>query len=97
MARNANQACPETACEVVVSKQAENVRLMVRDLGPGIPPAVMQKVFLPFFSTREQGSGIGLSLCKEVVDAHGGTIELSNCAGKGLEVMVVLPICETKK
>ncbi len=92
LAKNANQACPDSPCDLFVSCESNNIRLLIRDKGLGMPPAVMQKAFLPYFSTKAEGSGIGLSLCKEVVDAHQGSIELNNGAEHGLEVSVVLPI-----
>jgi signal transduction histidine kinase len=46
---------------------------------------------LPFYSTKERGSGLGLALCREIVDAHGGSIRLENRDPKGLSVTILLP------
>jgi signal transduction histidine kinase len=85
---------------VVVLRQAENgqVRLTVRDHGPGVPEDQLTHLAQPFFRpeaarTREGGGvGLGLYLCKRVALAHGGTFSLRN-AQPGLEVCVTLPGC----
>lgn len=89
--KNANEVCPQAHCDVFVSRSQHYVQINVRDTGPGMPTDVLQKAFLPGYSTKEQGSGIGLSVCKDVVDAHGGFISLNNHHGGGLEVKVLLP------
>jgi signal transduction histidine kinase len=50
--------------------------LSVRDNGPGIPPDLAAEIFLPFFTTKTGGTGVGLSLARRIVTAHGGTIAL---------------------
>ena len=90
--KNANEVCPTHPCDIRVTKQGEQVKVTVEDHGLGMPSDVMQKAFLPYYSTKDNGSGIGLSICKEVVEAHSGTIELSNRSGGGLEVTIFIPI-----
>jgi len=53
-------------------------------------PDVMERALVPFFSTKEKGSGLGLTLCREIVDAHGGAMRLENREGGGLAVHVRL-------
>lgn len=55
----------------------------VRDNGVGIPRKELNEIFIPFFSTKKNGSGIGLSLSKQIVSLHGGTIKVSSQEGKG--------------
>lgn len=65
---------------------AENsLRVEIRDDGPGIAPDILSRLFRPFFTTRatEEGTGLGLYLSKEVVEAHGGRLELSSLQGHG--------------
>ncbi len=59
---------------------AARVQIEVRDGGPGISPDVAARLFTPFFTTRPQGMGLGLSLCRTVVEQHGGTLEHGACA-----------------
>ena len=59
------------------------VVIKVADNGIGIPPDLMDKIFIPFFSTRKTGSGIGLSLCKQIMMLHKGTIKVQSVVGEG--------------
>ena len=55
----------------------------MEDDGPGIPPDVQEKIFVPFFSTKEDGSGIGLSLSRQIMRLHGGHISVRSTPGEG--------------
>ena len=84
--RNAWQAQEKTASPVVrlVGRlnRRQNIVIEVSDNGPGIPPNIATKIFVPFFTTREAGSGVGLALARQVMIAHGGFIRAgSNDAG----------------
>jgi two-component system nitrogen regulation sensor histidine kinase NtrY len=68
----------------------DNIRLAVRDNGEGIPSDKMDQVFVPFFTTREEGSGIGLSLCKQIIRSHGGTIHMESTPDQGTLVVIHL-------
>lgn len=57
--------------------------IKVSDNGTGMPPELLDKIFIPFFSTRKTGSGIGLSLCKQIMLLHKGTIQVQSVEGKG--------------
>ena len=61
----------------------KKIVLKVADNGPGIPEEVLDKIFIPFFSTKKNGSGIGLSLCKQIVMLHRGTIQVQSIENKG--------------
>jgi two-component system NtrC family sensor kinase len=63
-----------------------------KDTGVGIPKENMEKLFLPLFTTKAKGTGMGLSVCKKLVDMHGGTIKVESEIGKGTTVTVKLPI-----
>ncbi len=64
------------------------VTIKVADNGPGIEPEVMDKIFIPFFSTKKTGSGIGLSLCKQIMLLHKGSIHVQSVPGKGSAFMI---------
>ncbi|MEO3690736.1 sensor histidine kinase [Roseateles paludis] len=71
------------------------VELSVRDHGPGIPSEVAKQLFTPFFTTRGEGMGLGLSLCRTVIEQHGGALDFENLAaaqGGGCEFRFTLPI-----
>jgi nitrogen-specific signal transduction histidine kinase/CheY-like chemotaxis protein len=77
-----------------VDTAGTQVTLEVTDTGPGIPEDLQRRVFEPFFTTRAQegGSGLGLSLCRSVIEGHGGTIRLRSQVGHGTTVHITLPI-----
>jgi signal transduction histidine kinase len=75
-------------------REAEEIVVEIQDNGPGIPAEVMPKIFEPFFSTKpkEQGTGLGLPITREIVEAHGGRIEVESERGRGALFRVRLPI-----
>lgn len=85
--KNAREACArrEQPCiEVrVESAQSWQCQLTVSDNGEGILPDVLDKVFVPFFTTKPGGQGIGLSLCKQIMNRHGGNITVQSVPGQG--------------
>ncbi len=62
------------------------------DTGEGIPSDMVDRIFDPFFTTKPSGTGLGLSICHELVQAHGGNIQIASHAGCGTTVRIVLPI-----
>ena len=66
------------------------VRIEVGDNGPGVPEALRQDVFLPFFTTKAKGTGVGLSLARQMVLAHGGSIALAQSEGGGALFRILL-------
>ena len=89
---NAQQACPDKDSAVSVSRQQGKLVITVRDFGAGLPVEVLTKAFLPYYSTKADGSGIGLSICREISDGHQGQITLNNHPQGGLQVDVRLPL-----
>jgi C4-dicarboxylate-specific signal transduction histidine kinase len=59
------------------------VRLSVKDTGPGIAPAILEKLFTPFTTTKQTGMGVGLSICRTIIEAHGGKIWADSTFGEG--------------
>ncbi|MEG0464636.1 MAG: ATP-binding protein [Bacteroides sp.] len=85
--KNAREACIRISHPEITVNLAKDafgsIVLTVRDNGEGILPEVMDKIFVPFFTTKTTGSGIGLSLCKQLMNLHGGTITACSEKGKG--------------
>jgi two-component system, NtrC family, sensor histidine kinase HydH len=71
-------------------REGDEVRIRVRDEGPGIPPEIRQRVFEALFTTKAQGSGLGLALCRRIAEAHGGTVTLEP-APRGASFLVTIP------
>jgi signal transduction histidine kinase len=67
-------------------------RICVADDGPGIPEADLSKIFLPFYTTKSEGTGLGLAVVQKVALQHGGTIEARNRPGGGAEFLLWLPL-----
>lgn len=65
--------------------------IRVADNGAGIPAEILETIFVPFFSTKKKGSGIGLSLCKQIMTLHGGQIQVRSREGAGTEMRLVFP------
>jgi signal transduction histidine kinase len=92
VAVNALEAMPQGGT-LLIAAQREDQRIAVRlrDSGPGIEPADLERIYDPDFSTKQGGSGIGLYVARALVELHGGTIRVDSAPGQGTEVNVTLP------
>ncbi len=77
---------------VSTKKLDGKIQITVSDSGPGIPENVRQHIFEPFFTTKKEGTGIGLSLCKRIVDDHRGSLFIEENEGGGTKFIAVLPM-----
>jgi two-component system sensor histidine kinase AtoS len=97
---NAIQAI-ETAGTVRIETRLETegavVAVSISDDGTGIAPENLEKIFDPFFSTKPQGTGLGLAMVHRIVDAHHGTITMTSNAGTGTVATLRLPRLHIKK
>jgi signal transduction histidine kinase len=90
-ARDALGAGGEIGIETGIAPgEAEAVRLVVRDTGPGIPPDVLPRIFDPFFTTKPSGTGLGLSVSYGIVRDHKGTLEVESRPGEGTAFILTL-------
>jgi signal transduction histidine kinase len=100
LTRNAAEATRDGAARgrVTISGTVEELggrkwqRICVADNGPGIPEHELPKIFLPFFTTKSEGTGLGLAVVQKVALQHGGSIEARNGAGGGAEFLLWLPL-----
>lgn len=89
---NAKQAIGgDGQISVALAQQNGSVIVTVDDTGGGIPPVMLESLFRPSQSVRPGGLGIGLYQCKQIVQAHRGTIQVRSEAGKGTHVRIELP------
>nr|WP_257218773.1 PAS domain-containing sensor histidine kinase [Janthinobacterium sp. 13] len=77
-----------------VSLAQGQLRIEVRDRGPGMSGAVLENALVPFYSTKRSGTGLGLALAREIAEAHGGRITLANREDGGLAVTLILPLLD---
>jgi len=92
---NAQHAMPSGG-ELILTTRREGpwIVLDVIDTGMGMPEEVCARIFDAFFSTRSEGSGLGLPTTRKIVEAHGGTIRVQSEPGKGSQFTIRLPVCE---
>ena len=78
---------------VIATGSAGNLaEASVSDTGPGVPPDKLEEIFAPFFSTKPQGMGMGLSIARTIIDAHGGRIYAENVLSGGAVFHIRLPL-----
>jgi signal transduction histidine kinase len=84
---------PSPRVEVALGENlaGSEVWLRVRDNGPGFDEETQKKIFRPFFTSKANGTGLGLAITRKLVDAHGGTIEVTSAPEHGAEFLVTLP------
>jgi two-component system NtrC family sensor kinase len=98
MIANAHHAMRRQSAEKRITVRAHHrngrVRIEIADTGRGIPPEVLTRIFEPFFTTKPvgEGTGLGLSLCRGIIEDHGGTITVDSVPGAGTTFTVELPI-----
>jgi signal transduction histidine kinase len=92
LVENAIEAVPPGG-EIVLDTVAltDCVQVAVADSGPGVPPELRERVFEPFFTTRAKGVGLGLAIARQIVEAHGGRIELGSSDSGGARFVVSVP------
>jgi signal transduction histidine kinase len=90
---NAIQAMPEGGeLRIKAQENAAKVKISVEDTGVGIPEEIKSKLFTPLFTTKSKGQGFGLAVCKRVIEAQGGKIDLQGEEGKGTKVIIEMPL-----
>jgi two-component system NtrC family sensor kinase len=77
---------------VSVARAGAQAEVKVTDNGPGIAPENLQSIFHPFVSTKGKGMGLGLAICREIVEGHGGRLDVESTLGRGTTFTVTLPL-----
>jgi PAS domain S-box-containing protein len=95
LVKNAVDAMPTGGIITVDSVKVDgNMEICVADNGPGISEGILPKLFTPLCTTKAQGMGFGLAICKRIVDAHGGKISVETITGKGTRFTITIPITQ---
>jgi len=90
---NARDAMPQGGRLLIAARGCDQgIELVVEDTGVGIPPENLSKVLEPFFSTKADGNGLGLSICRSIVWQMQGKMEISSTTGAGTRVTVIIPV-----
>lgn len=81
--------------EIETRRDDDRITIRIRDHGTGVEESQREQIFLPFYSTREEGAGIGLSTSRHLIEQHGGTITIESSFGSWTEFVITLPVGET--
>jgi two-component system sensor kinase FixL len=73
---------------------ARQAEVLVSDTGPGLAPEIQANLFQPFLTTKEKGMGLGLSICRSIVEAHGGRLQAIANPARGVSFRFTLPLTE---
>lgn len=91
-------SCAEPAASVLMARRPTRlVRLEIQDTGAGIAAADADRIFNPFFTTKDHGTGLGLALAHKIIEDHGGTISVSSRPAVGTVVSVLLPVLPDRR
>ncbi|MBI5206778.1 MAG: hypothetical protein HY934_03210 [Candidatus Firestonebacteria bacterium] len=77
--------------------EKKNIKIIIADTGAGIQEENIEKIFLPFFTTKKSGVGVGLSIAQKIVQAHGGYIDVQSKFGEGSEFTIVIPYMDKNR
>jgi two-component system sensor kinase FixL len=86
------ETCARRELEIVLTQKHDQVEVSVVDTGPGLDPEIAERVFKPFASTKVRGVGIGLSVCREIVESHHGKIWFEKNPAGGATFRFTLPL-----
>lgn len=81
---------------IAIEHMGQSLRLEIADTGPGISEEEVKKIFEPFYTTKEQGLGLGMPYAKKIIEQHGGTISLNSRPGEGTTISIILPAAQTE-
>jgi signal transduction histidine kinase/putative methionine-R-sulfoxide reductase with GAF domain len=91
--KNAIDAMPKGGKLTIESKEIDgNLKIAFTDTGVGMPKDIVERLWIPLFTTKAKGMGLGLPICKRIIEAHGGTISVESTVAKGATFTVTIPI-----
>jgi signal transduction histidine kinase len=81
---------------ITTRKWNDNIVFTFTDTGKGIPEEIIEKIWVPLFTTKAKGMGLGLAICRRMVEAHGGSISVKSKVGKGTTFTIMIPLKQAK-
>ena len=90
-AKDAVESIPDGNIELSCSAENGRVLIAIKDNGTGLPVEQLEKIFVPFFTTKQNGSGVGLTLSRHIAQAHGGRLEVHHNVDRGMTFRLILP------
>jgi len=91
--KNAIDAMPKGGKLTITSKESDgNLEIAFTDTGKGMSKDILEKIWTPLFTTKAKGMGLGLPICKRIIEAHGGYISVESTVGKGTTFTVTVPV-----
>lgn len=98
---NSLDACPDPVCVQITCRETQMgeklaLQIALRDNGPGLSAEQREKIFLPFYTTKLSGTGLGTSIARRIVEAHGGELRLGSATDSGVEFILTLPLHEER-
>jgi len=92
--KNSIEAMPQGGDIHIYSELTKEHQLLIRiqDQGPGIPQEFIKRVGEPFYTTKENGTGLGLMICQRIIEAHRGTLKIMSCQNQGTTIDILLPV-----
>jgi two-component system sensor kinase FixL len=90
----AMEASAERALTITTAGCADGVKVTIADTGPGLPPQVAARLFQPFVTTKAKGMGLGLAICHDIVDSHGGSLCAAPNQPSGTVFLIRLPVID---
>ncbi|WP_100405818.1 sensor histidine kinase [Bacillus solitudinis] len=92
LVKNAVEAIKENgSIDIRVTKESKNIIITIVDSGPGLSHEQLEQIFYPFYTTKDEGTGLGLPICKTIVETLNGTMDIQNHPSKGVQVKLKLP------
>jgi signal transduction histidine kinase len=82
--------------DMYMDSESDEIALSIQDDGPGIPSDELTHLFEPFFTTKETGTGLGLAICYDIVQSHGGRIDVKSKLNQGAKFIVWLPLAASE-
>ncbi|UTR09007.1 ATP-binding protein [Evansella sp. LMS18] len=89
--KNAIEAMDTGEIRIGAKREGRDINITISDEGPGMPEHVLSRIGEPFFTTKEKGSGLGLTICYRIIESSGGTISINSQNGKGTTFFITLP------